>query len=413
MDVSLALLAAALLGPPSVQLITDPTIGSGWMVVLYIALALLHLPMFGRRQYPRLAYASSCLGMLLLTIAPYVGSTSGESIPAPLVPSALLFFVLLYTVAEQLSARWALACLVVALLGGALVLTRIYTGEPWWSQVTGLSTVSSWLVLTALIVAGSVGAYGLGRLRRTRRAYLAELQERARRTEIDRMADAAAAAAAERRRIAREMHDVVSHSLAVMISQAEGGKMLAAAAPNPQATSTFATIATTGRAAMADMRAMLGVLREDELSLHDSRSPQPSLGDLPRLLDQVRSTGCRVTFLQSGMPRDVSASVGLVGYRLVQEALTNVMKHAGDAPSADVALDWRGHQLAIQVVNEGGDIEPARGGAGLPGMRERVEAVGGSITIGRVRHPPAGADPEAGRWQVSAVLPLSVTEESL
>jgi signal transduction histidine kinase len=431
-DAALAVAAAAVVAPSSLQLVLGSGLSTGWLVSLSAAIILLHLAMLGRRSFPLFCYGLGCLGMLMLTLSPYLSSTEGtdigfsdgQAIPGPLLPTALVFFVLLYTAAEQEPVRQAVACLAVALTGGALVLVRLSIGDPWWSQVTGQSSMSAWLVLTALIVAGAVGAYSLGRLRRTRSAYLVELQARALRTEADRVAEAAEAADAERRRIAREMHDVVSHSLAVMISQAEGGRMLAAGAADPtgsagsgdaggsggsgqdsRSATVFATIAATGRAAMADMRSMLGVLRERD-DQPEARAPLPGLADVPALLHQIRSTGTDVELTERGRPTAVSPAVGLAVYRLLQEALTNVVKHAGPGATAHVSLQWRRDELEVEVGDDGTTHDRNEGGAGLVGMRERVGAVGGQLEVGSRTTPVDGGQTRGQGWRVRAQIPL-------
>lgn len=423
-DAALAVAAAAVVAPSSLRLVLGSGLSTGWLVSLSAAVILLHLAMFGRRTFPLFCYALGCLGMLMLTLSPYLSSTEGtdigfsdgQAIPGPLLPTALVFFVLLYTAAEQEPVRQAVACLTVALTGGALVLVRLSIGDPWWSQVTGQSSMSAWLVLTALIVAGAVGAYSLGRLRRTRSAYLVELQARALRTEADRVAEAAEAADAERRRIAREMHDVVSHSLAVMISQAEGGRMLAAGATDStdsggsdlRSATVFATIAATGRAAMADMRSMLGVLRERD-DQPEARAPLPGLADVPALLYQIRSTGTDVDLTERGHPTAVSPAVELAVYRLLQEALTNVVKHAGAGATAHVSLQWRRDELEVEVGDDGTTHDRNKGGAGLVGMRERVGAMGGQLEVGSRTTSVDGSQGRSQGWRVRARVPLRRT----
>jgi signal transduction histidine kinase len=420
-DAALAAGALVLLAPSSLQLILGAGLRPIWTVLLTVGVALLQLSIVIRSSCPRLAYGLGCVGMLLLTLSPYLRQGDDQPVPAALLPSAMLFFVLLYSVAERTATRWAVAALSVALLGGLVVLVRLSVGRPWWSSVTGQSEGSAWLVLTALIVAGAVGSYSLGRLRRTRRAYLAELRERARRTEADRVAEAAEAAEGERRRIAREMHDVVSHSLAVMISQAEGGRMLSAAATAPGArpggssrsevfsATVFATIADTGRAALADMRAMLGVLRERD-DAAAPRAPQPALADLPALLEQIWSAGCPVQFEESGQRTVLSPSQELTVYRIVQESLTNVVKHAGAGHAARVRFCWLPGVLQVEVTDDGCAVGRGPGGSGLLGMRERVEVLGGSLEVGPL--PVVGAEVGRGAggaggagWRVAVRLP--------
>lgn len=396
-DAALAVAVGVLLLPTSVGVIAAAAVSSRWRLTGYLAVVALHLGMVSRRSRPRTSYGVGCAAMLVLTGMPYLSTDTGQAVPGPFLPTALVFFGLLYTVAEQRSAREAAAALLVALAGGGIVLTRLATGPAWWSQLTSRSNASVWLLLTALIVAGSVGAYSLGRLRRTRQAYLSELRERARRTEADRAREATEAADAERQRIAREMHDVVSHSLAVMISQAEGGRM---SSPDGPSAAVLRTVADTGRAAMADMRAMLGVLGHP-VDTTGSRAPLPGLGELGKLVERVRSTGCDVRVSQTGTPVELPATLGLTAYRVLQESLTNVVKHAGPAASAQVLLRWEPQQLTLEVSDDGVASTSAGRGHGLTGMAERVAALGGTLCTG-----PSGDPPGRRGWQVSVALPL-------
>lgn len=212
------------------------------------------------------------------------------------------------------------------------------------------------------------GAFG--RFRRVRAAYVEALEERARRAEQDRIERAEQAAAAERARIAGEVHDVVSHSLAVIVRQAEGGRYVAAARPEVAA-ETLGTVATTGREALADMRRLLGVLRDG--AALDEAGPQLTLADLPALLDRVRGSGLPVELTSTGAPAPLERSTELAAYRVVQEALTNVVRHAGSGATA-----------------------PPGTGQGLVRMQERATVAGGWFHAGP--HPNGG-------FRVSVRLP--------
>jgi signal transduction histidine kinase len=260
------------------------------------------------------------------------------------------------------------------------------------------------VIVIGALAAVVIAAWSLGRFRRVRADYVLALAERARRAEADRQARALQAAAEERGRIAREMHDVVSHSLAVMVAQAEAGRMAAVKDP-ARGIAVLPIIAGTGREAMADMRSLLGVLRsapEDPQSADPgmSNTPQPGLLDIPALLRSMAAAGLRVEVAERGKQIELGGIGELTAYRLVQEALTNVIKHAGPTASVVVDLHWESTELIITVTDAGGAQETERvagSGQGLVGMRERVTAIGGRWSAG-----PA----DGGGFRVSAAIPL-------
>lgn len=208
----------------------------------------------------------------------------------------------------------------------------------------------------------------------------------------------------ERARIAREMHDVVAHSLSVIVSQAQGGAYVAASRPE-RAVLALETIAETGREALADMRGLLGVLRADGTGPAGPypatpagpdpatpaaaarpaapAGPQPALADLPDLIGRVRAAGVPVELGGSGTPRRLGPATALAVYRLVQESLTNTLKHAGPDARADVRLVWTEEELTVTVTDDGyGQTPGPGGGQGLAGMRERAAVVGGQVSAG-------------------------------
>ncbi len=204
------------------------------------------------------------------------------------------------------------------------------------------------------------------------------------------------AQAQERDRIARELHDVVAHAVSVMVVQA-GAERLRLGDSAPRTTQVLDSVETAGRHALTDLRQMLGVLRSarDEGS---EMAPQPALADLPRLVDRVRTAGLPVELIEEGDPRALPAGVGLSAYRIVQEALTNVLKHAGDVPTT-VHLRWGTHEVGLRIASASTGIpaQPSSSdGRGLLGMRERAAAHGGTVKAGS----------QDGQWVVSAVLPV-------
>ncbi|WP_084125312.1 sensor histidine kinase [Demequina sp. NBRC 110054] len=211
------------------------------------------------------------------------------------------------------------------------------------------------------------------------------------------------AASTERARIAREMHDVVAHTLSVVVAQADGGRFAGRTDPDA-ALRSLDTIADVSRAALTEMRALLGVLREGDTETQ--MGPQPSLADVPALVASTREGGLDVSYVTTGTPRPVPIGAGLAVYRIVQEALTNVLKHAGPSPKAFVQLRWEDDGLTVTVSDDGRGAA-ARGdgnGSGIAGMTERASAFGGSLSAG----PKAG-----GGFLVRARLPLGPREGSL
>lgn len=238
-----------------------------------------------------------------------------------------------------------------------------------------------------------VAAWAIGWSVQSRRAYLDELRARARDLERERDQQGALSAAAERTRITRELHDVVAHGLSVIVMQAQGG--LAAFEKQPQATlSALNTIVETGRASLADMRQVLAAVGP----VDGSRHPVPGLAQLPKLVEQVRQAGTPVLLHLEGEPDVLPITVDLAAYRIVQEALTNAMKHAGPGARAQVTIEYGKDALTVEVNDNGaGDAIADGAGNGLRGMRERVETLRGELFAG----PVAG-----NGFSVRARLPL-------
>jgi signal transduction histidine kinase len=230
------------------------------------------------------------------------------------------------------------------------------------------------------------GPWVVGRAVRRRRVSEGHLeQEKAR---------AAAAIAEERARIARELHDVVAHSISVIVLQARGGRRVLQADP-AEANEAFATIERTGHQALQEMRRLLGMLRSSDEQL--ALSPQPSLKELDRLAEQVRAAGLPVEVDVEGEPRELPPGVDLSAYRIVQEALTNALKHAGPA-RARVMVRYCAEDLELEIADDGpGTGDGSGSGQGLIGMRERVSVYGGELQAGR--------RPEGG-YALRARLPI-------
>ena len=225
----------------------------------------------------------------------------------------------------------------------------------------------------------------------SRRAYVREIEEKADRLEHGREADARRAAAEEQARIARELHDVVAHALSVIVVQAAAADDVFEVEP-ARAREPIRAIETAARAALGDLRRVLGVLHESA-----DYEPQPGLERLDSLVEQVRATGLAVSLEIQGAPRPLPAAVDLSAYRIVQEALTNTLKHSG-AEHASVRVRY-GDPLALEVRDDGSGAVLSGGpeGSGLIGMRERAAMLGGSVDAG---------DAPDGGYVVSARIPL-------
>jgi signal transduction histidine kinase len=223
--------------------------------------------------------------------------------------------------------------------------------------------------------------WGAGTVVRSRQQLASALALRTVELEHEREEKAKLAVAEERARIARELHDVVAHNLSIMVVQA-GAERRAMGDERPETSEVLATIEDTGRTAMAEMRRLLGMLRrsDDELAL----APQPSLVHLQDLVEQVREAGMPVELQVEGEPRPLPPGIDLSAYRIVQEALTNALKHAGPA-QARVIVRYGDNDLDIEIADDGpGAAEAApAGGHGLVGMRERVALFGGDLATGR------------------------------
>jgi signal transduction histidine kinase len=376
-DSGLALVAAGL----STAFFVFEPVGIGrpqGTLALGYALALLHtLPLVARRRFP-----GTVLG---------VSVASGLAFAAlGLAPVALgvAILVAVYSVAAY-GDRWvSLAGLAAAELGSAAI------------QLTPGKFENPTPVGNALIIGA---AWLLGHFVGVRRVYTAQL-ERAAELERTRAELARRAVAEERLRLARELHDVVAHSISVIAVQSGVGAHVADTQPE-EAAKALAAIEATSRAALTELRRLLGVLRQDSEPQGDL-APVPGLADLDGLLAEVSKAGLAVKLRVEGTPSQLPAGVDLSAYRIVQEALTNVVKHAGPA-RAQATIRYRDQDVTVEVTDDGrGAAAPtgdgrAEVGHGLIGMRERVQLFGGDLEAG----PRPG-----GGFRVAARLPLAADQ---
>ncbi|MEU1393860.1 MULTISPECIES: sensor histidine kinase [unclassified Nonomuraea] len=334
-------------------------------------LVLAAAPIAVRRRWP---LAALCAGLIPETALTALGYGTGAS--------GVSSLVLVYSVASNRG-------LAVA-LGGLLVSLLTYAVGALAGPVTPPG--ASGHVVAVLVL---LAVWGAGRSLRLRRAYLEELRDRAARLERAHAADTRAARAEERSRIARELHDVVAHHVSVMTVQAAAARRVLAADPD-LAREALSAIENTGRLAMSEMRNIVGVLRTDARA---ELGPQPGVGDLPGLVEQMREAGLPTRLHVEGEPRPLPAGVDLAAYRLVQEGLTNSLRHAGAGAEAVVTVSHAPSGLDVRVEDDGRGTAPAadRPGHGLVGIRERVALYGGILNIG----PRPG-----GGFEVRARFPL-------
>ncbi len=267
-----------------------------------------------------------------------------------------------------------------------------------------------WVAMTAVALSAETFVWGdiffpstfgtlfwfVGRATAGRARLTAELHEAASRADEERQAEAERAVADERRRIAREMHDVVAHSVSMMVVQAGGARRILDRDPE-RAVAAAELIERTGREALSEMRRRLGVLHPGE---HAEYTPQPTLGELDALVERTRAAGVPVALVVEGERRPLPAGLDLAAYRVVQEGLTNALKYADHAPT-DVHVRWGSRELELEILDRGPG--PARDrlggedGLGLVGMRERVKLYGRELEAGRRR---------GGGFRIHAKLPL-------
>jgi signal transduction histidine kinase len=368
------LLAAVLIGLAEAQILTASNVSaSGRAGLGAVTLALLPLVAW-RRRLPLVLLAVVFLAGLANIWLPDAGG--GEAL-------GLVVFLAIYTAAAHTQGRAAVVAVVLTVALAFVVMAAdpdgIYFGA---------------MLFFGLLIGAP---FVVGRLIRARRVREELLEERAVTLERDRDERARAAVAEERSRIARELHDVVAHAISVIVLQARGGRRLISSEPE-DARGAFDVIERTGAEALAEMRRLLGVLRADDEQL--ALAPQPSLERIEALVADVRRAGLPVELHIEGEPGELPPGVDVSAYRIVQEALTNALRHAGPA-RAFVAVRYLDGEVDLEVADDGAGAAPSGGGGhGLVGIRERVAVYGGDLEAGdrpeggyavRVRLPYASA----------------------
>lgn len=344
---------------------------AGYAVAGFVAL-------FWRRRAPLVVFAVLWLHAVIAAVAiPSYGPVVG-------------LVIALFTVASDSPRAVGIWALVLSLVPTAILAAGEVAGAP---PELVISVLAASLTLLSLV---NAGGWSLGRWARAHREQL-DLLERQRHRE------AQEALTAERTRIARDLHDIVSHSVGVMTLQAAGARRVLAAGKQDRAAQALADIEGAGTRALVELRRMLGVLRVDGQQVDDAETqPRVGLDELDPLVQRVLAAGLPVRVVRHGRPRALDLGADLSAYRTVQEALTNVVKHAGTGVPTVVELRWAGDELELSITNDAPsrppEPSPHASGYGLMGLHERVTAVGGRFT--------AGPLPDGG-FRVAATLPVN------
>jgi uncharacterized protein (TIGR03382 family) len=374
-DVALAVLLAVA-GQLDLRFDLDNSTHYGSTFAAAVVVAIATLALAWRRRAP---FATLCV-VVAVILLPELFGTLTFTLWGHFVP----LLVAAYSVARWCGARLALVGAVMVVVSIALLLVR----------VPALGTAGN--IPFALVPAAAVMV--VGRVLRHRHDRAVELTDQARRLEADREAGVAAALTDERARIARELHDVVAHCVSVMVVQAGVAEAMLGTSPE-RARQPLGEVQKTGQDAISELTRMLGVLRSEPGESPYQLTPQPGAAQLPELVERLRGSGLEVHLASSGDVRPLPPGVDLTVFRIVQEALTNTLKHAGRHARADVALRYLCDAVEVLVVDDGTAAAVAGNGPGhgLIGMAERVSVFGGSIEVGPRRD---------GGFRVCVSLPL-------
>jgi signal transduction histidine kinase len=354
-----------------------------WLLLVWLYGLLGLVPLAWRDEAPLTVFATQWV----LTVAAW-------PIMPHYIPMAGIT-VALYSVAVHHDRRVSLLTLLASSIPIGLDLAGVYS-----ANYPGHAPFEAFVTSGVLLVVAASWAWGLGRVTQANQRRLHDLErerESAREAEV---------LSTERRRIARELHDIVSHAVTVIVLQAAGAARVAKT-DFPQVIRSLTHIETTGKQAMSELRRLLGVLA-DSSPTGDPGSgtvgtsefkPQPGLADLPELLTSLHDAGMPVSVQTEGTPLDLDSSIDLTAYRIVQEGLVNVLKHAGKHANPRLRLAWEDHNLLIQIDNDTvTTVTKAThpGGRGLVGLRERAQAAGGNLHAGPHRQ---------GGYRLTADLP--------
>jgi signal transduction histidine kinase len=353
-----------------------------WLLLVWLYGLAMLLPLVWRDRAPVTVFAIQWV----LTVAawPFI----------PLYTPVVGIPVALYAVSVHHGRKISLLALLASFIPNGLAAAVAFRDHS-----TPAHQINSFIANAILLVIVTVGAWGAGRVTRAIQQHVQHLErERETTREVE-------AVAAERRRIARELHDIVSHAVTVIVLQAAGAARVADT-NFVQVKQSLAHIETTGKQAMTELRRLLEVLEESDPASHAAGNgelrPQPGLADLAVLLTSLQATGMPVTIHLEGTPRDLDPNIDLAAYRIVQEGLTNVLKHAGRDSNPRLQLIWEAHTLRIQIDNDttlaqAHHEQALSVGRGLVGLRERVHAAGGSLQAG---------PHDNGGYRLTVTLPL-------
>jgi signal transduction histidine kinase len=377
LDVAVALTAAAGL-VTAIALGTTPRLsGTGWDVLRYTATGLTAAALPFRRRFP--------IGALVVMVA---GSALAVALQAP-PPMVGLAALGLYSVASSSSTRFSQVTLAVVM---AVTMSAAWVGAGYWAASSVLATALS-------VVAGWLAGENI----RSRRIYATAVALRNAERELQREERSQRAVAEERILIARELHDIVAHAMSVITVRAGVARFVINEKPE-EATEALEIIETTARRALEEMRLLVGVLRDVGVN-EGELGPAPGLASIGDLIDQAGHAGVKVTVEMVGESRSLPSGADLSVYRIIQEALTNVVRHAGPT-NAQLRIEFRDDEIVLDITDDGGlrwnppHVDLASGGHGLIGMRERVALYGGVLSVG----------PRGRGFEVRASLPISAVD---
>ncbi len=372
--IALAMLALGLIGSMQIGEHADSAFTRDIDVFHYVLIALLTLPLALRRVYT--------VPVFIVVLLTWIVD---RGLDYPDTPASAAVAIVFFTVGAELDRRGSL------LVGG--ISAAVITG---WTAlgIVVLESVTASDLFTTLIA--TLTPLLLGREMHERRRRVEELRERAERAEREREERAKQAVLEERSRIARELHDVVAHQMTVVTLQAEGAKRVAAGS-DPRVIEALETIRTAGHSALTEMRRTLGLLRRTDDTAQTV--PLPRLSDIDDLISQMRAAGVEVDFEVTGERRPLSDGAELSAYRIVQESLTNAVRHGGPGVAASVAITFEPDHLEVSVSDDGRGSASGtdNGGHGIIGMQERIAVLGGEFQAG----PKAG-----GGFLVHATIPI-------